>query len=316
MFDVRPNLAVEGKLVWVEVRKIAVRNIAVIELDESFHFLKSYMNEEVRVTLYQNSLNPVNGKALLVDVNLDLQQLLKIFSTELGIKAKKIYTGSGTLLKSPRSLRDGTALYVSQGEPLFVRSPKAKANPRSSYSTVLLGASGVGKTSIAKRYANCVFENSYESSIEDFYLKQTLIDQERISVGILDTNGSKDFDTLKESWMRKKDAIILVHSADVEHSLEYIEEDYQRICSLQSIESVDAPVIVVATNKCDLNITRTTEAGRSLAKLLGLKHFEISAALNTGIDAMLTFIVKKVQKKRVQIFRTESRCFCNECLLL
>mmetsp|Transcript_28728 Transcript_28728/g.51120 ORF Transcript_28728/g.51120 Transcript_28728/m.51120 type:complete len:277 (+) Transcript_28728:1762-2592(+) len=276
------------------------------------------MNEEVRVTLFRNSLNPVNGKDVLVDIRLTLKELLRSCSSELGINAKKIYTGNGTVLNSPRSLKDGASLYISQGEPFFVRSPKVQTMPRSNYSLVLLGASGVGKTSIAKRYVNCVFENFHDSSIEDFYLKQTMLDKEQVSISILDTNGSEGFDTLKDSWIRKKDAIILVHSGDVPESLEYLQQDYSRICTLHNIESLNAPLIVLATNKSDLNYYGAADEGRYLARCLGIRQFDISAALNTGIDAMLTFILKKIQERREQIFKPESRSrsYCSECALL
>jgi small GTP-binding protein len=273
---------------------------------------------EVRITVYRNSHTPKHGKDILVNTSLDLKGLLKNCSKEFGIPVRKIYTSVGTLLKSPHHLRDGAALYLSQGEPFLVRSPKVPAVAKSAYAVVLIGAGRVGKTSIAKRYVNCVFDKAYEGSIEDYYSKQTIIQNHRICISVLDTNGFEEFGTLKDNWIRKKDAVVLVHSGDVEGSLDYIQAEYALLCSIYQIPSINAPLILLATNKTDLRIQESVVEGLNLSKQLNIKHFEVSAALNVGIDEMFAFIVTAVNEQRDLLNKedTVSTCICNECLLL
>jgi Ras-related protein Rab-21 len=273
---------------------------------------------EVRITVYHNSLTPKNGRDILVDTSLDLNGLLNNCSKEFGIPVRKIYTSVGTLLKSPRNLRDGAALYLSQGEPFLVRFPQVPAVAKSAYAVVLIGAGRVGKTSIAKRYVNCVFDKAYEGSIEDYYSKQTIVKNDRVSISVLDTNGFEELGTLKENWIKKKDAVVLVHSGDVEGSLDYIQAEYALLCSIYRIPSMNAPLILLATNKTDLRIQKSVSEGLSLSKQLNVKHFEVSAALNVGIDEMFSFIVKEVNQQRDLHNKVdrESTCICNECLLL
>lgn len=87
---------------------------------------------------------------------------------------------------------------------------------------VLLGDSGVGKSSIAMRYVNNTFSEAFEVTIGGGYLQQVirLKDNASLKMDIWDTGGQERFRALLQLYYREADAALICYDVSNERSLD------------------------------------------------------------------------------------------------
>jgi small GTP-binding protein len=84
---------------------------------------------------------------------------------------------------------------------------------------VLLGDSGVGKSSIAQRYCRNQFSENYDVTIGGAYLQQNItIDGIILKLHLWDTGGSDRFRSLVSMYYRDAVAAIICYDITNEHS--------------------------------------------------------------------------------------------------
>merc|ERR1719473_1870579 len=77
---------------------------------------------------------------------------------------------------------------------------------------IILGDSGVGKTSLMNQYVNKKFSNQYKATIgADFLTKEVLLDEKLVTMQIWDTAGQERFQSLGVAFYRGADACVLVY---------------------------------------------------------------------------------------------------------
>jgi len=77
---------------------------------------------------------------------------------------------------------------------------------------VILGDSGVGKTSLMERYVNERFVQQYKATIgADFLSKEIAIDDKLVNMAIWDTAGQERYQSLGPAFYRGADACLLVY---------------------------------------------------------------------------------------------------------
>jgi len=80
---------------------------------------------------------------------------------------------------------------------------------------ILLGDSGVGKSSIINRYVNDRFvENNMQTIGVDLFTKVALVEDSAVTLQIWDTGGQERFRALRTPFYRGADCAILVYSKD------------------------------------------------------------------------------------------------------
>jgi len=88
---------------------------------------------------------------------------------------------------------------------------------------LMLGESGVGKTSLLLKFVNKTFKESYLSTIGmDFMRKKIIIDNNEIQLNIWDSAGQERFRTLVPSYFRNTDGLIIVYDITDEKSYENV----------------------------------------------------------------------------------------------
>ena len=88
---------------------------------------------------------------------------------------------------------------------------------------IILGDSGVGKTSLMNQYCNKRFSNQYKATIgADFLTKEVMIDDKLVTLQIWDTAGQERFQSLGVAFYRGADACILVFDITAEKSFEQL----------------------------------------------------------------------------------------------
>jgi small GTP-binding protein len=248
---------------------------------------------KLRIVVYKNSKAPSDGQGVLISPNWSKSQMLKLCSDTLNIKAKKIFNETGRELESFSSITEGSVLYISQGEGFQVVQSATKSCK--TYVLCMLGAAAVGKSAVTQRYVANKFVRDYDPTIEDYYKRTSVIDEESTTLSILDTAGMEDYYPLIDDWIDKKDGFVLVYSVEWADSLLRLESFHEKI--LHRYPGKD-PFVVIAANKVDSpNRTVTAEEGKKFADRLGVKHIEVSAATGNGIEEVFACIVRGLRAK-------------------
>ena len=111
---------------------------------------------------------------------------------------------------------------------------------------ILLGDSGVGKTSLLKQYTEGSFEENGEKATVG--LSRMTIDRDGFEVDLWDTAGQERYRSLANNYIRDSDVVIIVFDSSVEkiNFKSSINEFFKKIADNASNSSV-----IIAANKSD-----------------------------------------------------------------
>ena len=160
---------------------------------------------------------------------------------------------------------------------------------------VLLGESGVGKTSIITRYVNNYFEdnslttNGASSTYKTIYLEQY---NKSIKFEIWDTAGQERYRALTKIFYKNTNAVILCYDITKKGSFNEIKNYWFNEVKNNSPNDI---VIAIAANKSDLYESEEVneEEAINYAKSVGVIFFETSAMNSSGIDDLFNAIGDK-----------------------
>ncbi|XP_054711100.1 GTP-binding protein GEM-like [Uloborus diversus] len=187
--------------------------------------------------------------------------------------------------------------------------------PPARVSALLLGSSGVGKSSLIAQFATseCLTANGEDtprdgSSREK--LISLLVDGEETEVVCEDSADSKG-EVDKYTFMRH-DAFLLIYSVTDRSSLHAALRMLNRLRGLQDRirrqgASLSTKVFILVANKVDLVRGRivSVEEGRSLADKMEVKYIETSVGFHHNVDELLVGVVTQVRLKREQQTKEE-----------
>ena len=168
---------------------------------------------------------------------------------------------------------------------------------------VILGDSGVGKTSICKRWVNGTFEGNLTPTIGSNFEKKTVnIANHKLAVSIWDTAGQEQYRSIAPLYTRSASSVIITTSVDDKNSF----DDIQDWLSLVRESTADMPPTLLAINKSDLAPFETiTEIIRQFKNLVSTVVL-CSARTGEGIDNLFNtaaftsyeFLTKACEKAR------------------
>ncbi|XP_063069439.1 rasd family member 4 [Engraulis encrasicolus] len=114
---------------------------------------------------------------------------------------------------------------------------------------VFLGAAGVGKTALIRRFLEDSFEPKHRRTVEELHSKEyELPGGLKVTVHILDTSGSYPFPAMRKLSIQTGDAFALVYAVDDADSLETVKSLRQEILEVKQDKCT--PIVVVG-NKSD-----------------------------------------------------------------
>jgi len=152
---------------------------------------------------------------------------------------------------------------------------------REHHKVVLLGGSGVGKSSIAMRYVRDVFYECSESTIGAAFLSVPLSHEGRqISLDIWDTAGQERYSSLAPMYYRGSSSAVVVYDIT---SAESLNQAKRWVREIQA--AVEDCAIILVGNKLDLASRREipTRDAASYAEERALEHIEVSAKSSLGV---------------------------------
>jgi Ras-related protein Rab-7A len=122
---------------------------------------------------------------------------------------------------------------------------------------IILGAQGVGKTSLMERFVAQKFSSSYKATIgADFSTKDVTVGNELITLQIWDTAGQERYQSLGTAFYRGADACVLVY--DVSDANSFAKLETWRTAFIQAADVKDPKdfPFVVMGNKADLEAAK------------------------------------------------------------
>ena len=192
---------------------------------------------------------------------------------------------------------------------------------RPNLKVVLLGDSGVGKTSLVFRWVTGLFNEKLKPTIgTNHQVKTIIINDQHADIFLWDTAGQEQFHALAPLYVRQSSAVIIVASA--------ISQDSQR--NIQSWitmvkDSCDTiPPMILAINKMDL-----VEDNSALCDSINMEQkknfphiFFVSASTGEGVEQLFqeaalegfNIKMKEVQYQQVELENTKQKnksgCSC------
>ena len=172
---------------------------------------------------------------------------------------------------------------------------------------ILLGESGVGKTSIISRYVNDVFDpNNLSSSTVCYAGKKIEKNNRKIKLNIWDTIGQEKFRSISKMFINDTKIAILVYSITSEESFKSL--DYW--LNLYKDHLGEGTILGVAANKSDLFLEQEVpdEKGIEYAEKSGAIFGLISAKNNKiGLDKFIDKLLDAYLNKNKDLNMNESQ---------
>jgi len=193
--------------------------------------------------------------------------------------------GRNLEFKTPDAGRKTSAPHCFNAEP---------ASPTSDlFKLLLIGDSGVGKSSLLLRFAVDTYTESFISTIGvDFKIRKIELDGKTIKLQIWDTAGQERFRTIESSFYRGAHGIIVVFDLTDQESFENVK---QWLHEIDRYAPANVKKLLVG-NKCDLASKRAvpTELAAAFAESLGVEYLETSAKSALNVEKAFTAISREV----------------------
>lgn len=178
---------------------------------------------------------------------------------------------------------------------MFLHRPLERVPSYKTFRIMVLGDSGVGKTSFIRRFVVGDFNDDHIPTISDTYETGLFVDIDdklkQFDLEIYDYNGDiKEYYTeLYEQEILKADGFIVMYSKENPGSLASVVEKVADI----NIAKKNAAVLVLE-NKTDLK--KDTDSFVPKFQLINCRHMEISAKSNKGITDAITSLILDIEE--------------------
>ena len=163
------------------------------------------------------------------------------------------------------------------------------------YKIVLIGESGVGKTSIISRYINNSFDLQVLTSSSAQFISKIiyLTDEISLKFDIWDTAGQEKFRSLAKIFYKDAKVIILVYDITNKASFDNLKNYWFNEIEENSISDV---ILAIVGNKDDLYEMEqvSIEEGKKFAKEKNAIFKRTSALSNRNIESLFLDIAKKI----------------------
>ena len=174
---------------------------------------------------------------------------------------------------------------------------------------LVLGDTGVGKTSILTRYVEDRFSTTFSTTVGvDFCQKKVKYDYEgrqlNVQLQLWDTAGQERFRSLTSSFFRDAMGFLLVYDLTNESSFHHIND---WLIQLHSHCYNDHPPVVIVGNKVDQQRVVSQNHAESLAKELGYRYVEVSALENVNVNEAVGALLQLVLEHTIENKAAENK---------
>ena len=179
-------------------------------------------------------------------------------------------------------------------------------NETENFKIVLIGETGVGKTSIISQFVDDTFQEDLQPSIGGTFSSKTLIldDGKTLKFDIWDTAGQERYRSLTKLFYKDSNAAILVY--DITRHETFNELKNYWINQIKASTNTNI-ILVIAANKSDLTEKEEVDeaTARQFADELNAIFCKTSAKDSIGIDDLFFNIAKKYIGKDIMSIKKE-----------
>jgi small GTP-binding protein len=170
---------------------------------------------------------------------------------------------------------------------------------------LIVGDSGVGKTSLMMRFVDETFSNSFITTIGiDFKLRMVEMPDadskqtKKIRLQIWDTAGQERFRSITKAYLKGADAVMLVYDVTDEESFLHVRHWITVIHN--EVLKEDTLGLLLVANKSDLSRDRVVETkrGEQLAKEYNIPFLETSARSEVGVEDAFMQLAKLTYERK------------------
>ncbi|XP_037535488.1 ras-related protein rab7 [Nematolebias whitei] len=169
---------------------------------------------------------------------------------------------------------------------------------------IILGDSGVGKTSLMNQYVNKKFSNQYKATIgADFLTKEVMVDDRLVTMQIWDTAGQERFQSLGVAFYRGADCCVLVFDVTAPNTFKTLDSWRDEFLIQASPRDPEHFPFVVLGNKIDLE-NRQVTSKRAQAWCLSknnIPYFETSAKEAINVEQAFQTIARNALKQETEV---------------
>jgi len=120
------------------------------------------------------------------------------------------------------------------------------------FKILILGDSGVGKTSLMNQYVKQKFTQQYRATVgADFMSKDVVVDDKQVSLQIWDTAGQDRFQTLGAAFYRGTDCCVLVYDITDQKTFDDLEEWRKEFINQGNPSDPENFPFIIVGNKLD-----------------------------------------------------------------
>ncbi|KAK1770579.1 rheb small monomeric GTPase [Phialemonium atrogriseum] len=162
----------------------------------------------------------------------------------------------------------------------------------------IVGSRSVGKSSLAVRYVDNHFVESYYPTIESTFSKEVKVRNQDYALEIVDTAGQDEYSILNSKHFIGIHGYMLVYSVSSMQSFEMIQVIREKI--LNHLGSEKVPICIVG-NKSDLRPEQrqvSTEDGKKLADKFGCAWTEASARYDVHVAKAFELLIEEIEKSQ------------------
>lgn len=171
------------------------------------------------------------------------------------------------------------------------------------FKILLIGNSGVGKSSLLLRFADDTFTDNFMPTIGvDFKIRTLEVDGKTIKLQIWDTAGQERFKTITSSYYKGAHGIIVVYDVTDKESFKNI-DTWMNEVEKHASDNVSR---ILVGNKNDLSDSRqvTTDEGKELSDQYNIRFMETSAKESANVEEAFTLMTKEIKSR---VVHTEAR---------
>ncbi|KAI9005484.1 vacuolar biogenesis protein [Phycomyces nitens] len=171
---------------------------------------------------------------------------------------------------------------------------------------IILGDSGVGKTSLMNQYVNKKFSSQYKATIgADFLTKEVLVDDRLVTMQIWDTAGQERFQSLGVAFYRGADCCVLVCDVNNSKSFESLDQWRDEFLIQASPRDPDRFPFVLLGNKIDVEeAKRMVSQKRAMAWCQSkdnVPYFETSAKEAINVEQAFQTIARNALAQETDV---------------
>jgi len=164
------------------------------------------------------------------------------------------------------------------------------------FKLLIIGDSGVGKSSLLVRFADNHFSGNYITTIGvDFKIRTIEIQGERVKLQIWDTAGQERFRTITSTYYRGTHGVIVVYDVTSGESFANVKRWLHEID--QNCDVVNRILVGNKNDDPDRKVVLTEDA-RRFADQMGIELFETSAKDNINVEEMFRAVTQLVLKSK------------------